>query len=133
MSQENVEIVRASIAAYNRGDWDAALKDFDPYFVFRPVANWPENRPTLGRDAYRSFFDELTTTLGTGAATVIEDPIDAGLQVLTRTRVRSHGRSSGIEDELTFTQVHTFRRRKVVMLEYFIDHQEALEAAGLRE
>jgi ketosteroid isomerase-like protein len=29
MSQENVEIVRASHAAYIRGDSDAALKDFD--------------------------------------------------------------------------------------------------------
>ena len=27
MSQENVEIVRASIDAWNRGDWDATLKD----------------------------------------------------------------------------------------------------------
>ncbi len=42
MSQENVEIVRACVAAFNRGDLDEALKDMDPYVVFRPVADWPE-------------------------------------------------------------------------------------------
>src|SRR4051795_11742976 len=34
MPQENVEIVRAAIDAYNRGDWDAALKDAGPDFEF---------------------------------------------------------------------------------------------------
>src|SRR4051812_22908613 len=34
MSQENVEIVRASIDAYNRGDFDAAMKDAAPDFEF---------------------------------------------------------------------------------------------------
>src|SRR3954452_20602235 len=34
MSEENVEIVRAAIDAYNRGDWDAALKDAGPDFEF---------------------------------------------------------------------------------------------------
>src|SRR3954452_9044705 len=32
MSEENVEIVRATIDAYNRGDLDAALKDAAPEF-----------------------------------------------------------------------------------------------------
>jgi hypothetical protein len=37
------------------------------------------------------------------------------------------------EDEVVYTQVVTFRRAKIVMLEYFLDHQEALQAAGLLE
>jgi hypothetical protein len=41
------------------------------------------------------------------------------------------GQLSGIEDDFAFSQVHTFRRGKVVMLEYFLDHQEAREAAGV--
>ena len=34
---------------------------------------------------------------------------------------------------MRFTQVTTFRNGKVVLAEFFWDHQEALEAAGLRE
>src|SRR3954454_25292713 len=34
MSQDNVKIVRAVIDAFNRGDWDAALKHMDSDFEF---------------------------------------------------------------------------------------------------
>jgi ketosteroid isomerase-like protein len=132
MSQENIEAMRACVAAFNRGDLDAGLKDFDPYVVIRLDPNWPENRPRLGGDAVRSFFDDLTAMVGTGN-TAIEELIDAGDRIVIRNRSRVHGQRSGIEDEVTFTQIVTFRRGKVVMLEYFLDHDEALEAAGLRE
>jgi ketosteroid isomerase-like protein len=132
MSQENVEIARAMSAAWERGDLDAVLKDFDPYVVIRPDPKWPENRPILGGDAARSFLDDLMTTLGTGVDAVV-DRIDAGDRVVTRSRARMQGQGSGIEDEVVFSNVVTFRRGKVVMLEFFLDHEEALEAAGLRE
>ena len=43
MSQENVEIVKAAIAAYNREDWDAMFKDAAPGFeldMSRAVGPW---------------------------------------------------------------------------------------------
>jgi hypothetical protein len=43
------------------------------------------------------------------------------------------GEQSGIETDVQFTQVLTFRKGEVVLDEYFWDHQAALEAAGLRE
>jgi ketosteroid isomerase-like protein len=132
MSKENVEVLRASVAAVNRGDLEAALKDFDPYVVIRLDPSWPEDRPRFGGDAARSFFDDLAAMFGTGE-TVIEDVIDAGDRVVIRYRSRIHGQQSGIEDEVVYTQLVTFRGGKVVMLEWFLDHAEALEAAGLRE
>jgi ketosteroid isomerase-like protein len=132
MSEENVEIVRASVAAYARDDLDGVLKDFDPYVVIRPDANWPQNRPVLGGDAVRSFIGDLMATLGPGELASME-MIDAGEQVVTRFQANVHGQLSGVEGEIAFTNIHTFRRGKVVMLEYFLDHQEALEAAGLSE
>jgi hypothetical protein len=45
MSKENVEVMRASVAAVNRGDLETALKDFDPCVVIRLDPSWPENRP----------------------------------------------------------------------------------------
>jgi hypothetical protein len=43
------------------------------------------------------------------------------------------GAKSGLEGDFQFTQVTTLRQGKVVLNEFFWDHQEALEAAGLRE
>jgi ketosteroid isomerase-like protein len=67
------------------------------------------------------------------AETVIEELIDAGDRVVCRLRTRVHGWQSGIENEVAFSQVLTFRRGRTIMMELFLDHQEALEAAGLRD
>ena len=41
MSQENVEIVRASFEAWNAGDMDAFRELHDPDAILRMDANWP--------------------------------------------------------------------------------------------
>jgi hypothetical protein len=43
------------------------------------------------------------------------------------------GVHSGVEGDMRFSQVTTFKEGKVVLNEFFWDHREALEAAGLRE
>jgi ketosteroid isomerase-like protein len=59
--------------------------------------------------------------------------IDGGNAVVVRQRVHLSGVQSGIEGDQRSTAIATFREGKVVMLEFFWDHQEALEAAGLSE
>lgn len=130
MSQENVEVMRASVDAFNRGDLEAGMRDYDPHVVIRLDASWPENRPRFGAEDARAFFDDLIAMVGSGE-TVIEEVVDAGDRVVLRYRTRVHGRRSGIEDEAVFSQVVTFRSRRIVMLEYFLDHQEARDAVGL--
>ena len=132
MSQENVEILRANNAVFNRDGLDAWLKAFDPFVVVRPDARWPESRPTFGRDAALAFFEDLIRTLGPGEA-VIEDLTDAGDRIVSRFRIKVHGQGSDIEQDTVLSVIHTFRRGKVIMIEFFLDHEEALEAAGLRE
>lgn len=95
-----MEIVRRLDEAFNRGDLEAALQDFHPYVLIRLDPNWPENRPRLGADAARSFFDDLTAMVGTGE-TVIEDVIDSGDRVVIRNRTRVHGQRSGVETRLS--------------------------------
>jgi ketosteroid isomerase-like protein len=132
MSQENVDIFRANNAAFNRDGLDVWVKALDPFVVIRPDARWPESRPTFGRDAAHGFFENLTQTLGPGEV-LIEDLIDAGDRIVSRLRIHVHGQGSDIEHETVLSAIHTFRRGKVIMIEFFLDHEEALEAAGLRE
>jgi hypothetical protein len=64
---------------------------------------------------------------------LIEELIDPGDRVAVRIRTHYAGEQSGLEGDLQASQVLTFRKDKAVMNEYFLDHQEALEAAALSQ
>src|SRR5215208_2065465 len=130
MSQENVEIVRQGLEKWNLGDLDALVEVCDDDVVLRMAEGWPE-RVFFGKAAARSFFRGWAETVG--QEIVIEEAIDAGAVVVVRQRVHLSGVQSGVEGDQRSTSIVTFREGKVVMLEFFWDHQEALEAAGLSE
>jgi ketosteroid isomerase-like protein len=131
MSQEYVEIVRKGVEDWNRGDLDAIVEVWDEDVVLRAAEGWPE-RVYYGKDQVRSFYEGYAETVG--RESVIEDLIDAGENiVIARFRARLSGQESGLEGDMRFSQVTTSRKGKTVLIEYFWDHQEALEAAGLRE
>jgi hypothetical protein len=73
----------------------------------------------------------LEETVGHDA--VIEDLIDVGDSLVVRVRAHVTGEQWRPDGDVEFTQVVTFRKGKVVMVEYFSDHQEALKAARLSE
>ena len=50
MSQENVEIVRATFEAWNAGDMDAFRELQDPDVIARAPEGWPEPGPFVGRE-----------------------------------------------------------------------------------
>src|SRR5437660_6366819 len=51
MSQENVEVVKAALEAWNAGDMDAFSEMYDPDAIVRMLEGWPEPGPFLGRKA----------------------------------------------------------------------------------
>ena len=51
MSEENVEIVRACVAAWNCGDTEALSDALDPDVVQRNPDGWPEPGPFVGQEA----------------------------------------------------------------------------------
>jgi ketosteroid isomerase-like protein len=130
MSQENVELVRQALEYWNRGDLDAASEFWDDDVVLRMAEGWPE-RVFYGKDEVRSFWKGYAETMGHDS--VIEELTDAGGSVVLRTRAHVSGDQSGIEGDLVSTLVLTVRKGKAVLMEFFWDHQEALEAVGLRE
>jgi ketosteroid isomerase-like protein len=56
---------------------------------------------------------------------------DAGDRIVTVYSYRGRGRLSGLPVEELFATVWTLRDRKVVRVQWFIEREEALEAAGL--
>src|SRR2546430_6535110 len=62
MSQENVEIVGAFFEAYNREDFEAALKDAAPSFVLDFSRSLGPYRGVYGLDQIRGLFEEINST-----------------------------------------------------------------------
>jgi ketosteroid isomerase-like protein len=84
-------------------------------------------------DAWKEGGIEAVLSETVGHDAIIEDLIDVGDFVVVRVRAHMTGEQSGLKGDMEFSQVLTFRKGKLVMAEYFWDHREALEAAGLRE
>ena len=128
MSQENVELVRAGFAAYNRGDLDALMETYNPEVEFETLLLGTHR----GRDAIRLIYEENREALS-GYRLDPEELIDAGDQVIAVARVGGAGHSSRIElgDRMAF--IFTIKDGSLVRQRSFRSKDEALEAAGLSE
>ena len=62
MSQENVEVVRATFEAWNAGDMDGVREDADSDVVMRTPEDWPEQGPFVGREAVMREWEQLRQT-----------------------------------------------------------------------
>jgi ketosteroid isomerase-like protein len=132
MSQENVEVVKAKIDAYNREDWDDFIfKDAAPGFELdfsRAVGPW---RGVFGLDQARRFVDEIRETW---ESTRLEphEFIEAGDLVVVPLTQHGKGRE-GIEVTASFTLVWTIRNGAIERVTMYQERQEALEAVGRSE
>jgi ketosteroid isomerase-like protein len=129
MSQENVEIVRASLEAWNAGDMDAFREHYDREAILRTVEGWPEPGPYVGREAVMRLFQQNRVTWDANSAEPISDFIDQADRVAVRMIWRGAGH--GPQLTLEWTTVCMLRKGRIVYQEFFWDHAEALETMGL--
>ncbi len=130
MSQENVGRVREGVDAFVRGEWGRVAAIYDPEAVVRPDPRWPE-QTISGRDAVIVWFKSTAEVWGPD---VEEEEIrDLGDRVLARYCWKMRGARSGIEGEMRWSQISTFHNARVIRLDLFIDHEEALKAVGLED
>jgi ketosteroid isomerase-like protein len=130
MSQENVEIVRRSYMAFERGEVSAALDDAHPDVVTYRAE--PEARTWHGPEGFLEALADWTEGFDEFSVTA-EEFIDAGDRVIVRVHQKAVGRSSGAPVEADFWFVHTLSSAKVTRLDIFASKAPALEAAGLRD
>ncbi len=130
ISEQNVELAQAWIEAWNAGDMDAVREFYDPDVVVRPNKDWPEQGPFFGREAVMQWLEQLRDTWDTLVIETISR-IDAGDRIIER--FLTHGIGQGPAYEAEYTTITTVRKGKILYLEFFWDHAEALEAVGLSE
>jgi ketosteroid isomerase-like protein len=128
MSQENVEIVRASIDAVQRGDAETALSYFSEDVVFEPLVAGPYHGHAGVVEQWSVFMEEFDDYWFDG-----KELFDAGDEVVLFWRHGGVGKSSGIRVENEGGTVFSLRDGRISHARVYADRAEALEAAGLSE
>jgi ketosteroid isomerase-like protein len=135
MSQENVEIVRRLLDAFNRRDAQAVAKLWTDDGEWRPAfigGGLLEGSVFRGRDGAAEFV-ELQTETWESVAAVPADLRDLGDTVLVEVHLSAVGRGSGIPVERVTWNVFELRDGRAAAGTVYASREEALEAMGLAE
>ena len=132
MSEENVEVVRKWIDAFNRGDLDAWLGFLSPEVVWESLPGPGFRDVYRGRAEVREWIEQLLEVFDShieiDELTALSDD-----RVLSAYTIRGRGRGSGLPVERPSWDVLWLADGLITRRHGFSSRDEALEAAGLRE
>ena len=133
MSQENVEVVRRAVEAFNRRDVEGIVELTTADFKWFPampgiVAGDSFN----GREGVEQYFAGLAETWVEYRASV-EEFRDLGDSVLILGQLEGRGRGSGAAVAAPQATVFEFRGGEISVIRTYLDHADALKAVGLSE
>jgi ketosteroid isomerase-like protein len=129
---DNVEVVRRLMEAYEAGDTDAVLALADPDIE---IVEWPEapdHRTFRGHAGVLQAFASWAEAWE-WVRVDVEEIVGANNRVLLSGRTRGKGKGSSLEVEMGAFNVYTLRDGKVTRTEFFTSEEPALRAAGLTE
>ncbi len=133
MSQENVEIVRASYEAVNRGENDLAFSYAHPEIEFHTYALSPEAGVYRGKDEVRKYNDDLFGQFES-LRVEVEELVDAGDRVVVVSTQHAIPKGGGEQEiHVHMAEVWTVRDGLLAERHSYSTKGEALEAVGLRE
>jgi ketosteroid isomerase-like protein len=130
MSQENVEVVRRVIDAFNRRDVATLQSLAAPRLEFSAGLIGTSNYH--GTEGIARFIREVDTAWSALQVT-LDEVKDMGEMVLTKGRFIGRGRSTGAPVERHAFYVYRVERGKIAELKTYFSEGDALEAVGLRE
>jgi ketosteroid isomerase-like protein len=145
MSEENVELVKGILSAYERLDLVAFTRDtdqadlralyeavYDPDIEIVWVDTSPDSGPFHGIDEAMRAFDEWLESFDEFSATFTEY-LDAGDEVVITAITPGRGKGSGAQVEMTVHWVVAVKGGKIARLREYSTKAGALEATGLSE
>jgi ketosteroid isomerase-like protein len=135
MSEDNVEAFKRTVDASNRRDLEAFLEQVDEEVEWHPAMTAllrGETTVYRGREGVREWWRDLEEAFPYQQA-VFPEVRDLGDRIVAMGYLRTRGRESGVETETPAAYVVDYRNGKAILVRTFLDHQEALKAAGLPE
>jgi ketosteroid isomerase-like protein len=135
MSEENTELLKRAVDAYNRRDLEALLSELDPDVEWRPAlpgllgAEAPTYR---GHEGIAEMLRDLYEVLDLIHFDYTEVR-DLGDRVIAIGHIRTRGKASGVETEAPYANVADVENGKGIRIQGYLDVDEALEAARSRQ
>ena len=130
MPQEDVEVVRAAIDAYFRGDEPAMLQLVASDII---VTQFPDQADARDYHGHQGLEQVMTGWIGTWEDWSIEilSVRDVGELVFVGARQRGRGKASGVPIEGEVTFVFTVHEGRIARWRMFRSEQQALKAVDL--
>jgi ketosteroid isomerase-like protein len=132
MSEENVEIVRRSVEAFNKGGFEAMAEFAHPEVEFQEPPTQPAPRTARGQAAAAETFAAFDAAWEEHQSELKEIRELTDDEILVSSVEHFRGRD-GLEISAPCWAIITFRDAKIVKFRPFWERTQALEAAGLPE
>ena len=132
MSQENVDVAARAISAFNEREIEAFASLTTSDFEWSPSMVAIEGETFRGNEGIETYFGRLNDAwekfhIHRGR---FRDSADV---VVMLGRLEGRGKSSGVPVDSSLGMVFDFREGLISRIRGFLDHSEALEAAGLSD
>jgi ketosteroid isomerase-like protein len=132
MSGENVKVATQAISAFNERDIDAFATLTTPDFEWSPSMVAIEGETFLGHEGIETYFERLNDAWETFHIHRGRFRNSADVVVMLG-RLEGRGKSSGVPVDASLGMVFDFREGMISGIRGYLDHAEALRAAGLSE
>jgi uncharacterized protein len=132
MSQENVELVKRFMDVFNERELEtfAAMTTNDFEWTTSMMA--VEGEVFWGREGIEAYFERLREVWDDFRG-LADEHRDLGDRVLWLGRLEGRGRGSGVPVTTPLDILFDIRDGRILRMHSYLDHDEALRAAGLKE
>jgi uncharacterized protein len=125
----NLEIVRRSYEAFERGDLDAVLADLDPEIEWHQAQGLPHGGLYRGRDEVRrNVFEPLDAEWWSEFSALPDEILYAGDELVVLGRYRGTAKGTGKRLDVPFVHVWTLRDERATRFRQFLDTAGWIEA-----
>jgi ketosteroid isomerase-like protein len=132
MSEGNVETLRAGFDAFNRGDEEAWIAAYHDDAELADLEGMPDARTYHGHEGGRQWLANVRSAMD-GLCFEPRSFREEGDTIVVAAEASGAGSGSGVPLEWVVYFVFSFRSGKVATSRAFLNEQDALDAAGLRE
>lgn len=125
-----IRVVRESIEAFNRGEFDRIAADTDPDFELLRADEVLDGETLSGPEAMRRYFEPDAFQSTTYE---VEEIVDCGSVIYVEGTSRAVGAGSGAAVEARVFLVYTLEGEHLKRMQIFFDRDAARRTAGLAE